>query len=91
MPIKKIETAAPKGTDAYGWMVYIGSKPMDLQSNLGTKLRLEKGDRFGVRPSGNGKKIRMISEELGPNKVFTLEMDIAQKLNSQSKPVKPAR
>ncbi len=85
-----VEVALVKGTDAYDWFVYMG-KPLDMRSRLGTSFRLEKGDRFGVRKSANGKSIRFVAEELGVSKVFTLDMDIANQLakNSKVSKVKP--
>ena len=68
--------SAPKGTDAYQWYTYTG-KPRDLVSGGGTPLYLKKGQSFGVRKSGDGKHIRLITKDLGPNKVFTLLPEVA--------------
>jgi hypothetical protein len=81
--------ATPKGESAYDWFIYKG-KSLPLKSGAGTKLTLGPGEKFGVRKSADGKKIRMISPELGPNKVFTLTLDLANKLAKQSKPAKNA-
>ena len=85
MPIQRFATrssdieAKPRPNDAYEWFTYTG-KPRDMMSGVGTPLYLRKGQVFGVRKSGDGKKIRMITEDLGPNKVFTLLPEVAADL-----------
>jgi hypothetical protein len=74
-----------KGTDEYDWLVYTG-KEITVMNDAKRTLHLQKGDKFGVRPGGGGKKIRLITEREGPNKVFTVEPDVAQKLAKDSKP-----
>lgn len=62
----------------YQWFTYDGSKPVQLDFR-GKPVTIETGDRFGVRPSANGKFIRLIrpGEE---TKVHTISIDQAKKL-----------
>ena len=82
--------AAPKGTSSYSWFAYTGAKPLTLKSQGGSTLVLEKGDKFGTRPSstGNGKFIRLIGEKTGVTKVFTLAFDTIAELIKNCKPAK---
>jgi hypothetical protein len=74
-----------KTNEYYQWFIYTG-QPRDLMSGAGTPLYLKKGQVFGVRKSASGKKIRMITEDLGPNKVFTLLPEVALDLAKHCKP-----
>lgn len=94
MKLNRVVTAAvpveakPKSGDAYQWFTYTG-KPLDLMSGVGTPLYLKKGQVFGVRKSSNGKQIRMITQELGPNKVFTLLPEVALSLGKHCTKTEP--
>lgn len=81
-------TAAPKGFESYSWFKFTGEKPLSMTSQGGSKLVLKKGSKFGVRDSSNKKFIRMVGEETGPNKVFTLPFDEVNVLIHNCKPVK---
>lgn len=88
-PISSIDTtAAPKDASFYTWFAYTGTKPLTLKSQGGSTLVLERGDKFGTRPSGNGKFIRLIGEKTGINKVFTLAFDDIASLIKNCKPTK---
>lgn len=75
-----------KPDSSYQWFQYRG-KALLLKSKLGTTYTLQKGESFGVRKSSSGKQIRMIIQELGPSKVFTLDLETAQKLARTSIPI----
>lgn len=83
------QTALVKGHDSYSWFSYTNTKPLTLKSQGGSTLLLNKGDKFGTRPSGNGKFIRLIGEDTGPTRVFTLAFDDVHALIQNCKPTKP--
>lgn len=86
-PISTLDTtAAPKDSSFYTWFAYTGAKPLTLTSQGGSKLILDKGDKFGTRASGSGKFIRLIGEKTGVNKVFTLAFDDIAALIKNCKP-----
>jgi hypothetical protein len=66
----------PEGT--YDWFTYKGNKPVPLNFR-GKEVLVEKGMKFGVRPSSNGKNIRLIFKD-DPNRVFTISQEQANKL-----------
>ena len=73
-----------KPNENYQWYVWKGTdRPME--SKHGIKHTLKKGERFGMRPSSNGKFIRLIFEELGTTKVFTLGEGESMELVKKSK------
>jgi len=71
-------TAAIKGEENYEFFTFKGKQPVTLQYR-GKPFVVEKGTRFGVRPSVNKKDIRLIFKG-EPNRVFTLTMDQANQL-----------
>lgn len=83
-----VQQAAPKGMEAYNWFAYTGKKPLTLTSQGGSTLVLETGSKFGVRDSSNKKFLRLIGEETGVNKVFTLAFDTVHSLIKNCKPTK---
>jgi GNAT superfamily N-acetyltransferase len=76
--------AAPKGTDAYTWMTYAGSKPVTLQAKAGRTVELVQGSKWGYRLSSDRKHMRVITEETGPTIVFTYTVDEVDKLIKKS-------
>lgn len=70
--------AAPKGEEAYQFFTYRGQKPVALPFR-GQTYQVMKGMRFGVRPSSNGKFIRLIFPE-NKNRVFTIDLPTAKSL-----------
>lgn len=70
--------ARVKAEDEYEWFSYNGSKPVELMFR-GSPFLLEKGQRFGVRPSSSEKHIRLVFKDY-PTRVFTLTMKQAQTL-----------
>lgn len=66
-----------KPASNYEWFTYDGS-PM-LVNYRGADVKIERGQKFGVRKSGNGKQIRLV---LGDdiNRVITLTLDQAKRL-----------
>lgn len=79
------EVALIKGIENYKWYRYNG--PVHGLERHGVEDQLKKGEIFGVRPSSNGKKIRVILKSLGPTKVFTVEPDELNWIAKKSKPV----
>ena len=74
---KKVESRI-KGADEYDFFTYKGKTPVEFD-NRGRSLMLKTGDRFGVRPSSNGKEIRIVKEgQL--TKVVTITYEEAKKL-----------
>ena len=69
--------AAPKSEQAYEFFTYSGPK---INLNFrGTEKAVQKGDRFGVRPSSSGRHIRLIFPGEA-TKVYTLDMETAKRL-----------
>ena len=62
----------------YEWFTYVGRTPVEV-SFRNKPIMIEKGMRFGVRKSVNGKDIRLIFDN-DPNRVITLSLDQAQAL-----------
>ena len=78
-----IQIAAPLPDTAYDYY-RMTQGPFKLMCATG-ELFLVRGDVFGVRPSTNGKLIRLI--KLGaPNKVYTLNFGEGRRLAAMSKP-----
>jgi len=75
--VKKVE-ALIKGEGVYQFFQYRGTKPVVLNFR-GKEEYIEKGDKFGVRKSANGKQIRLIRPG-AETRVFTLTSDQANSL-----------
>ncbi len=69
--------AAIKGAEHYDFFTYNG-RTIELPYR-GIEIPLAKGQRFGVRKSGDGKKIRLIFENQ-VNRVLTLDLKVAQEI-----------
>lgn len=69
--------AGPKGADAYHWFTYSG-KTIELQFR-GIEVPLIRGQRFGVRKSGNNKHIRLVLEG-DLNRVMTIDLPTAKRI-----------
>lgn len=77
--------AAPKDQDSYVWYTYGGTKATTFTLTNGKRsVTFKSGDKFGLRPSSNGKFNRMVSDELGLTFVFTLTNEQATRLMKQS-------
>ncbi len=74
-------TARIKGKDEYQFLIYNGPK-LELPFR-GIEVPLEKGTKFGVRPSSNGKHIRLVMGD-DVNRVFTIPPEVAQKIAKRS-------
>jgi hypothetical protein len=74
-----------KPNEDYAWFTFTG-KGFDGMNEAQRTVSLETGDRFGVRKSSDGKKIRLITEKDGPNKVYTCDLPTAQYLAKKCKP-----
>ena len=69
-------TARILSKEDYLWHTYSSNKPLSLTTTNGKKtIQMEKGVKFGLRPSTSSSAIRMITEKFGPTIVFTLTMD----------------
>ena len=66
-----------KDESEYDTFTYTG-KPIEIPFR-GITRTLEKGQRFGVRKSSNGKQIRMIFEG-DPTRVMTLDLPLAKRI-----------
>lgn len=62
----------------YEFFTYQGKKPVVLNFR-GKDVEVAKGMKFGVRPSADGKNIRLIFKD-DPNRVHTLTLDQAKQL-----------
>lgn len=82
--LKATRKSAIKGGEAYMWGTYVG-KTLTLTSKKGTVQSLSKGKVFGVRLSGDGKKLRFVFEDLGLTKVFTVDPNLAKKIYKNAK------
>jgi hypothetical protein len=76
--------AAPLSEDAYQFFTFQGKKPVSLDFR-GKESMVDKGMRFGVRPSSNGKFIRLIFPH-NKNRVFTISLDKAKELAKGARP-----
>jgi len=63
---------------AYDFFVYEGAKPVVVNFR-GKPIEIKKGTRFGVRPSTNGKHVRLIFPS-DPTRVITIDTPTADKL-----------
>lgn len=71
----------------YLWHSYDSDQPMALTTRNGHKtIQMNRGTRYGIRPSTSGSAIRMITEMYGPTIVFTLTMDEKRALLAKSVP-----
>lgn len=70
--------ARPRPEEAYKFFTYTGKKPVAV-SFRGQEISIGKGDRFGVRPSRNGKFIRLIFPN-EPTRVITIDQETANLL-----------
>ncbi len=62
----------------YEFFTYNSAKKVDV-SFRGKPITISKGTRFGVRPSTNGKSIRLIFPDEA-TKVITIDLETAKKL-----------
>lgn len=74
-----------KGDAEYDWLRYSG-KSMEIPFR-GIARTLEPGQIIGVRPSSNGKQIRMVFQN-DINRVMTIDLATAKKIAKSVKIVK---
>jgi len=67
-----------KPVASYEFFTYEGRSAVPV-SFRGKPIQIEKGTRFGVRKSANGKSIRLIFPD-EPTKVITIDLETAKKL-----------
>lgn len=70
--------ARPRPEEAYTFFTYKGASPVGVTFR-GKELAINRGDRFGVRPSRNGKFIRLVFPN-DPTRVITVDQATANKL-----------
>jgi hypothetical protein len=70
--------AAPRPEEAYQFFTYRGKRPVVVNFR-GRDISIGAGQRFGVRPSANGRHIRLVFPG-DVNRVITLDLPTAQKL-----------
>lgn len=63
---------------SYEFFTYNGARPVTVNFR-GNEITINKGTRFGVRPSTNGKHIRLIFPK-DPTRVMTIDLETAKKL-----------
>jgi hypothetical protein len=73
-----------KPEESYEWFTYNGKKPVMLNFR-GKPVTLERGQRFGVRPSTSERDIRLVFKG-EPTRVFTLNLKQAKDLAKGVKP-----
>ncbi len=71
-------TARPRPEEAYEFFTYNGASAVAV-SFRGRDIKINKGDRFGVRPSRNGKFVRLVFPN-DPNRVITVDQATAERL-----------
>lgn len=72
----------------YEFFTYNGAKPVTVDFR-GKPVTIKQGTRFGVRPSSNGKHIRLVLPN-DPTRVITIDLATAQKLAQSIKPERKA-
>jgi len=77
--------AAIKPAENYDFFIYKG--PTLQVPYRGIEVPLMKGQRFGVRKSRDGKKIRLVMDD-EVNRVFTIPLELAQKIAKKVEAVK---
>src|SRR4051812_44460907 len=82
-----IEEAVIKDESHYSWYRYTSNKPMHVDFR-GKPVTLKQGEIFGLRPSSNGKSIRLVVKSLGVNRVITIDEDERKSLESKSTGIK---
>ena len=81
-------TALIKGADIYTWYIWQGKDEYMVTVDAKRQPILDKGDKFGLRPSSNGKLIRMVTEKDGITKVATIGDEEYKNLIKKSKMTK---
>jgi hypothetical protein len=71
---------------SYDFFTYSG-RPVTVDFR-GREIKIEEGTQFGVRPSSNGKMIRLIFPK-DPTRVITIDQETARKLARGVKGQKP--
>jgi hypothetical protein len=83
-----LRTALIKGEEFYTWYVYDSREALELVTRNGKRsFSLRYGARFGIRPSHNGKEIRLVADDHGMTIVFTITPEAKEKLVSNSREV----
>jgi hypothetical protein len=70
--------AAIKPATSYDWFTYRANKPVTVVYR-GQDIVVDKGQRFGVRPSSSGKLIRLVFPN-SPTRVITIDLKTAKAL-----------
>jgi len=67
-----------KPESAYEFFTYQGAKPVTVDFR-GKPITIKQGTRFGVRPSSNGKHIRLVFPQ-DQTRVITIDLPTAEQL-----------
>lgn len=70
--------ARPRPEEAYTFFTFNGARPVVVNFR-GKDISIKNGQRFGVRPSRNGKHIRLIFPS-DPTRVITIDESTANRL-----------
>lgn len=85
----KTVTARVKEADEYDWFTFTGKRSVTIiHGNGKTSVTLEPHSRFGLRLSSSGKYYRMVTQETGLTRVFTLDKKTHEKLLKYSRATK---
>lgn len=74
-----------KGEGEYTWFKYKG--PLVMLPFRGISVGLAAGEVFGVRPSSDGKHIRLVLQG-DINRVFTIDLELAHTLAKKCEVIK---
>lgn len=81
--IKEIAVIFPAGR--YTWFRWTAGKATTIYTKKGTEYYMSKGAKFGIRPATSKKGMyRVITQELGPGIVFSMDQDEINKLTKNS-------
>lgn len=89
--MSNVSISAVKSTESYSWYSYTGPTRRLTNTNGKRTVTFSQKSRFGLRESSNGKSIRMITDELGPSIVFTIDPVLKEKLLKYSSTAKASK
>lgn len=79
--------ARVKDEHEYQWFTYYGKRVVNL-AYRGRTVVIKENDRFGVRPSSNGRNIRLILPQ-DKTRVLTISLEQAKRLANNVHPKVP--
>lgn len=85
----KTVTARIKEANEYDWFLFTGKRSVTIiHGNGKTNVTLEPKTRFGMRVASSGKYYRLVTQETGLTRVFTLDAKTHDKLLKYSRATK---